>query len=271
MRSVQMVQSWPVGHASTAVIAATGEIVGVHGDTGRRYPLASVTKLLTAVATLVALEEGVLGLDDPAGPEGSSVRHLLAHASGLDFSAPKVRSAPGTRRIYSNVGFEVLADTVAERSGIPFAAYVREALLEPLGMDATTFAGSAATGATSTVADLARFTAELQHPVLVDPSTLAQATTVAFPGLRGLLPGFGQQAPNDWGLGFEIRDGKSPHWTGDLSSAGTYGHFGQSGTFVWVDPAAEVACVTLTDRPFGAWAAQSWPGYTDALLAEVRG
>ena len=62
------------------------------------------------------------------------------------------------------------------------------------------------------------------------------------------------QRPNDWGLGFEIRDGKSPHWTGETNSAATFGHFGQSGTFLWVDPALQVACVALTDRDFGDWA-----------------
>ena len=62
------------------------------------------------------------------------------------------------------------------------------------------------------------------------------------------------QRPNDWGLGFEIRDGKSPHWTGSSNSGRTYGHFGQSGTFLWVDPDADLALVVLTDRDFGEWA-----------------
>ncbi len=69
-----------------------------------------------------------------------------------------------------------------------------------------------------------------------------------FPGLTGVLPGFGVQRPNDWGLGFEISDGKSPHWTGSANSGRTYGHFGQSGTFLWVDPDADLALVVL-DRP----------------------
>ena len=270
MRSVRGIEDWAVGAAATAVVSAEGRVIGRHGDPDRVFPLASVTKLLTAFATLVAVEEGVLELDDAAGPGGSTVRHLLAHASGLDVDAPTVRSAPGTRRLYSNQGFEVLARTVADRSGIPFAAYAQEALLDPLGMSSTTLAGSPASGATSTVADLARFVAELQAPVLLDPATLAQAATVAFPGLAGVLPGFGRQSPNDWGLGFELRALKHPHWTGRTSSPRTFGHFGQSGTFAWVDPDAQVACVVLTDRDFGPWAAQAWPAYTDAVLAELR-
>jgi CubicO group peptidase (beta-lactamase class C family) len=113
--------------------------------------------------------------------------------------------------------------------------------------------------------------AELQQPKLLDPSTLADATSVVFPGLAGVLPGFGRQKDNDWGLGFEIRDSKSPHWTGSDSSPRTFGHFGQSGTFLWVDPDAGAACVVLTDRHFGPWAAGAWPVFTDGVLAELRG
>jgi CubicO group peptidase (beta-lactamase class C family) len=42
--------------------------------------------------------------------------------------------------------------------------------------------------------------------------------------------------PNDWGLGFELRDTKEPHWTGTRNSPRTYGHFGGSGSFLWLDP-----------------------------------
>lgn len=270
MNCLRLVEQWPVDHASVAVIARDGEVLGTHGDPDRIYPLASVTKPLTAYATLVALEEGAFELDDPAGPEGATVRHLLAHASGLDFDSTQVRAAPGERRIYSNTGFEALAQTLTERSGIPFADYLGEAVTAPLAMTSTELAGSPAAGARSTAADLARFAAELQRPSLVDTSTLTAATSVVFPGLDGVLPGFGRQRPNDWGLGFELRDGKDPHWTGASSSPETFGHFGQSGTFLWVDPAAAVACVALTDRAFGPWAAEAWPALTDAVLDEVR-
>jgi CubicO group peptidase (beta-lactamase class C family) len=103
----------------------------------------------------------------------------------------------------------------------------------------------------------------------VAPETLAEATSVQFPGLDGVLPGFGRQAPNDWGLGFELRDAKSPHWTGTRNSPRTLGHFGRSGTFLWVDPDADLALGCLTDRAFGEWAADAWPRLSDAALAEV--
>jgi CubicO group peptidase (beta-lactamase class C family) len=92
---------------------------------------------------------------------------------------------------------------------------------------------------------------------------------VQFPGLRGVLPGFGRQEPNDWGLGFELRDDKAPHWTGSRNSPRTFGHFGASGTFLWIDPDAELACACLTDLEFGPWAANAWPRLADAVLSEA--
>ena len=270
MESLGLIGKWPVGAAAAAVVRKDGTLAGTYGDTSRAFALASVTKPLTAYAVLVAVEEGAVELDEPAGPEGSTVRHLLAHTSGLAFDQPRPMAAPGTRRLYSNTGFEVLAAHVAAATDIPFPAYVREAVLEPLGMAATDVTGSPAAGAVSTAADLARFAAELQAPRLLDPDTVAEATSVAFPGLRGVLPGYGNQKNNDWGLGFEIRDHKSPHWTGSSSSPGTFGHFGQSGTFLWVDPDAGAACVCLTDRAFGEWALPLWTELTDAVLAELR-
>ena len=90
-----------------------------------------------------------------------------------------------------------------------------------------------------------------------------------FPGLAGVVPGFGRQEPNDWGLGFELRDGKSPHWTGAANAPQTFGHFGRSGTFLWVDPVAGIALGALTDLAFGDWAIDAWPRLADAVLAEA--
>lgn len=267
--ALTQIDDWPVGSAAVVVISRDGSTLGSRGDLDRVYRLASVTKPLTAYAALVAVEEGVFELDDPAGPSGSTVRHLLAHTSGLDFSEDKVRAEPGTRRIYSNRGFEVLAQTLEARAEIPFSTYIHEAVFAPLGMSSTRLTGSAGAGAESTAADLARFAAELQRPTLLAPQTLALATTVAFPGLDGVLPGYGVQRPNDWGLGFELRDDKSPHWTSGANSPDTFGHFGQSGTFLWVDPQARAACVALADRDFGQWAIEAWPPLSDAVLAAL--
>ncbi|MFJ4711891.1 serine hydrolase domain-containing protein [Streptomyces sp. NPDC088785] len=269
MQSLALIENWPVPTAAAAVVRADGSVLGTYGPTTHRFPLASVTKPLAAYAALVAYEEGAIELDEPAGPEGSTVRHLLAHTSGLAFDEHKVTSEPGTRRLYSNAGFEVLGDHLAKATDIPFAEYARQAVCEPLGMTSTTLDGSPAKDGVSTVDDLVRFAAEVQAPRLLDPRTVAEAMTVQYPGTKGVLPGYGHQNPNDWGLGFEIRDHKSPHWTGSSSSPRTFGHFGQSGTFLWVDPDAGAACVALTDRAFGPWAAEVWPRFTDAVRAEL--
>ncbi|UWE08616.1 serine hydrolase domain-containing protein [Actinacidiphila bryophytorum] len=269
MDSLRLIDQWPVPEAAAVVVRSDGTTAGSYGPLDQAFALASVTKPLTAYAALVAYEEGVFELDDPAGPEGSTVRHLLAHTSGLAFDGNQVQAAPGTRRIYSNTGFEVLADTLAKAAGMPFASYLEEAVLQPLGMAATRLDGSPAAGAVSTAADLGRFAAEVLAPRLLHESSVALATSVAFPGLRGVLPGYGMQDPNDWGLGFEIRGHKSPHWTGSRSSPATFGHFGQSGTFLWFDPAASAACAVLTPRPFGPWTTPLWPTLTDAILADL--
>ena len=260
---------WPVPTAAGAVVVA-GEVVESAGPTGWQTDIASVTKPLVALATLVAVEEGVLDLEAPAGPAGATIRHLLAHASGLPFDGREPLVPPGRRRIYSNTGFEVLGEQLASGAAMAPADYLTEAVLVPLGLRGTELRGSVAKDARSTVDDLAVFAAELLAPTLVAPATLADATSEQFPGLSGVLPGFGTQRPNDWGLGFEIRSGKSPHWTGSANSGGTYGHFGQSGTFLWVDPQAELALVALTDRDFGDWAYSRWPALSDGVLREFE-
>ena len=227
---------------------------------------ASVTKPATALATLVAAEEGILDLDDPAGPPGSTVRHLLAHASGLPFDGTAPIARPGERRIYSNTGFDVLGEVVRAAAEMPFDEYLRAAVLGPLEMRTAVLRGSPAAGLWGSLDDLLRFGAELQRPRLVAPETLAEAASVQFRGLVGVLPDIGRMEPNDWGLGVELRDAKQPHWTGRQNSPRTFGHFGGTGTFLWVDPDADVALACLTDLPFGPWALEAWPRLADAVL-----
>ena len=260
-------QSWPVGSAAAAVVGPDG-VLETSGDVDAAYELASVTKPLVAVAVLVAVEEGALGLDDPAGPEGSTVRHLLAHASGLAMDNQDVVARPGSRRVYSNTGFEVLGEHLAAVTGIGVADYLHQAVCEPLGLRTTVLAGSAGHGARASVADLAAVAGELLAPGrLLHPSTVVELATVQFPGLVGVVPGYGRQPTNDWGLGVEIRDGKSPHWTGSRNSPATYGHFGRAGTFLWVDPVARLALIALTDTEFEQWAKDTWPVLADSVLA----
>jgi len=267
--ALELIDDWPVEHRAAAVLV-DGDIVDDRGEVGLALPWASVTKLATALSVLIAVDAGHLALETPAGPPGSTVRHLLAHASGLDFERPVVRTPPGTRRIYSNAGYETLADVVAARLGRSFATWLDESVLEPLALTATALIGSPASGLVGPIADLVGLAAELQRPTLVSAATAAEMARVAFGGLAGVLPGFGQQQPNDWGLGPEIRGIKDPHWTGRMSSPTTFGHFGAAGGFVWVDPVANVACCCLTASPFGPWAAEAWPVLSDRVLEGHR-
>jgi CubicO group peptidase (beta-lactamase class C family) len=275
MDALRVVEHWPVGSAAVGVVGATptSRPATTVGPTDRPFPWASVTKPATALAVLVAVEEGTLGLDDPAGPPGSTVRHLLAHASGLgpDPGSPVV--VPGTARIYSNAGFVVLGELVAGRSGIPFGEYLHGGVLEPLGMAGTALvadepAGAAAAGLAGPLRDLLALGREWAVPTLISAETHDAATSVHFPELAGVLPGFQRFDPCPWGLGVEIRGDKWPHWTGRTNSPATYGHFGRTGSFLWIDPVAGLVCAGLADRPFGPWAAQAWPQLADAIVAE---
>ncbi|MEZ0360123.1 serine hydrolase domain-containing protein [Mycobacterium sp. SA01] len=262
------IADWPVSAAAAAVVGATG-VLAEYGDVTHQFRLASVTKPLSARAAQVAIEEGVVELDTPAGPPGSTVRHLLSHASGLAMHSAEVMAEPGKRRVYSNYGFQVLAETIEQNSEIEFGRYLAEAVFEPLGMTASRLEGGAEAagyGGVSTVADLEAFAADLLAPKTVSAQLHEQAISVQFPGLTGVLPGFGVQRPNDWGLGFEIRDKKSPHWTGLANSPRTFGHFGQTGTFIWVEPELALSLVVLTDRDFDEWAKPVWRAISDEVL-----
>jgi len=265
--ALREIDSWGAPTAAAGVVRH-GEVAATHGPKDAVLRWASVTKLVTVLAALVAAEEGTVDLDEPAGPEGSTLRHLLSHASGLPFQPGMPSSAPERRRIYSNVGIETAADHIAAAAGMPFDRYLAEGVLRPLGMRAE-LRGSPAADLHGSLDDLMLLAAELQRPTLVAPETLAEATTVQFPGLVGVVPDVGRFEPNDWGLGFELRDGKSPHWTGTRNSPRTFGHFGGTGTFLWVDPDAGLALGVLTDRDFDAWALEAWPRLSDAVLAEA--
>jgi CubicO group peptidase (beta-lactamase class C family) len=270
---------WPVGRAGVAVVSLseveTAFLGGATGDD--RFEVASVTKLMTSLAALAAVESGRIELDRPVpgGGEGVTLRHLLAHAGGHPFEPPGRARPPEQRRIYSNVGFRILAEAVADAAGTTFASWLSTSVLDPLGMTATELVhrrgidGDPAAGAASTLDDLTRLARCLldQGAPVAGPDLFAEATSVQFPGLAGLVPGVGRFDPCDWGLGFELHDGKRPHWMGDRRSPAAFGHFGASGCFLWVDPDTVLAAAAVTDRDFDddKWAMATWPGWSDRL------
>src|SRR3954471_23798718 len=196
VNALRQVDGWPCENVAVAV---TGRVEATHGETARRFRWASVTKVATAVAMLVAAEEGIVDLDEPAGPPGATFRHLLAHASGLPFDHGVPIARPGARRVYSNYGFEVAAAFVEERAGMPFSEYFAHVW----GDTTAVLSGSAGSGVEGTLDDPPVLARELCEPTRIAPETLDEACTVQFPGLVGVLPGFGRQEPNDWGIGFE--------------------------------------------------------------------
>lgn len=277
-RALAAVDDWAASVAVSAAVDDSG-LVASHGDVDVQLRVASITKIVTAWAVLVAIEEGSVALHDPAGPPGSTVEHLLCHAGGYDFDSPAILNPPGTRRVYSNTGYEVLATHLEERTGIPAVTYIHEAVLEPLGMASSEIRAApeprgwstVGAGLWSTVRDLALLAGELLTPTLIDATTAEDAVSVHMPELAGVLPGWGSFDPNPWGLGPEIRGGKEPHWTGSTAPPSTFGHFGGSGSLLWVDPEARLACIAICDREFGDWAVAAWPGFSDSVRAAYAG
>jgi CubicO group peptidase (beta-lactamase class C family) len=267
MTALELTTQWPVTHVAAAVVAGD-EVVSTVGDVDQVQRLASISKPIATWAVLVAVEEGVVALDTPVGQDGCTLEHLLAHAGGYPFEGREPIARPGRTRIYSNTGFELVSELVERATEMAFADYLHEAVFAPLGMNASTLIGSAGHGVHGNVSDLCAFVAETRRPTLVSPSTAALATRVHYPDLAGIVPGVGRYAPCPWGLGFEIRGDKQPHWTGARNSARTFGHFGGAGTMFWIDPDADLALIALTDRDFGDWALAAWPELSDGALAE---
>ncbi len=268
--ALALIDTWDVPNVAAAVLTADGAMT-TRGDVDRSFRIASVGKLVAGYAMLIGVEEGALELDEPAGPPDATFRHLLAHTAGYGFESDAgVIAPPGTRRVYSNRGIEEAARHFEAATGMPFTQYLREAVLEPLGMVATELQGSPAYAMHSTVGDLARFVGELRAPTLLPAATVQLMRTVQFPGLSGVLPGVGKFDPLDWGLTFERNFGRPGHWAGTALSTSAYGHFGGAGTFLWDDPEAGVAAIVLGDRDFGPWALQVWPSFCDAVVAAAR-
>ncbi len=267
--------TWPVPTVAGAIVHR-GEVLERIGPGDHMFRLASIGKVLTAWTCLIAIEEGTIALDDPVGPDdgsGRTLRHLLAHAGGYGFNAGDPIGAPERRRQYGNAGIEAAADHLARAADMSFDEYLRVGLLDPLAMTSTQLRGSPAFQMWSTVDDLVRFSQEVTAPTLITSETAALAARPHFPTLGGIVPGVGRYETCPWGLGFEIRGDKSPHWTGSRNSTATYGHFGGAGTMMWIDPDQDgLSLIALTDRPFDDWAEdalQLWPALSDATIESV--
>ena len=272
---------WPVERAAVAVVSASEVETAFRGGVSGadQFEVASVTKLMTTLAALAAVESGRIGLDDPVpgANAGVTVRHLLAHAGGFPSSPPARPSPQSGAASTPTSGSGCWPRRSPTPSGLSFVSWLATSVLDPLGMSATRLVrrhgvdDDPSFGAASTLDDLIRLAScllERGAPV-IGPELFAEATAVQFPGLAGVIPGIGRFDPCDWGLGFELHDGKHPHWMGRRRSPAAFGHFGATGCFLWVDPAVGLAAAAVTDRDFvdDKWAMATWPAWSDSLPA----
>lgn len=258
----------PAESATVAVIGPDGvlDAAWTH-DPDTRYRWASVTKIATALTILDACLDGVVALDDPVGPPGSTLGHLLCHASGYTFDSHKTTARPGRHRIYSNHGIDVAAQHLEHVTGSPFAVQLQTRFLGPLGMTEVQLEGPPSRGLVGPLRDLVLLAHELLRPTTLRPETVRLASTPVLPDINGVLPVYGRYRPHPWGYGCEVKGAKNPHWTSPENSPDTFGHFGMSGSFCWVDPTADLACVFLCDRDFDQWAVDWWPPFSTRVLA----
>ncbi len=146
-------------------------------DPGTLYRIASITKTFTGTAVMQLRDAGRLDLDDPAvkylpelrgavspfaAIEAVTIRRMLSHESGLaneppgtDWSVPVYQGdpqrtlarpgdivlmlPPNVQHKYSDLAYQLLGEIVTRVSGIPYPRYVRDLILDPLGMSATGF------------------------------------------------------------------------------------------------------------------------------------
>ena len=255
------------GFPHPALVGVTGpeQTLAVQGDPQAVLPLASVTKPLTAWGALVAVDRGLVDLDEPAGPAGATVLNLLDHTSGLPMEGEEPLRPVGERRIYSNAGFDALAAHIADAAGMDFADWMLREVTLPLGMDRTDVTGRPSAGALASIEDLLIFGREVLRPTLIPAALRDLALTVSHPGLRGIVPGYGSYADNQWGLGFELKGVKSPHWLADTFPPETAGHFGALGSFLFIDRSRDIAAAFLSGVPFGEEHKRIWPALTQEI------
>ncbi len=286
------------------------------------FDLASLTKpLATATSVMILVERGKIALEAPAAkylPElarlpAFTVEQLLLHTSGLpaatpisDYALPdraaimrrlgqslegKLKTAPGERFVYTDVGFVILEEIVRRTSGKDFATFTRDEIWEPLGMDETGFLPSPAlrlraapteqrdgqwmkgdvhdprafalggvaghAGVFSTADDLSRFARALLGKGALDGKRILAERTFERMITRHETTSGGR------GLGWD-RDSKFATHRSALLSPRAFGHGGFTGTALWIDPGKDLYVVFLSNRvhPDGK-------GAVNPLVAEV--
>lgn len=289
------------------------------------FDLASLTKpIATATSVMTLVEQGKVSLSDAVakyipefganGKQKITVEQLLTHQGGLipdnalhdyDHGSEKAWKnifelkpyvEPGTKFIYSDVGFIVLAKLVERVSGKNIHQYSADAIFKPLGMDETGFLPSAElrkrvavteqrekrwmigevhdprayrlggiaghAGLFSTADDLALYAQMLLQTGELCGSRIIQARTVALM-IKPIEVSSGLR-----GLGWDIRTGYSTN-RGDLFSRQAFGHGGFTGTSLWIDPELDLFVIFLSNRvhPDGKGSINSLAGRIGTIAA----
>ncbi len=259
--------TWPGAPAHVVLRVRDGRVERVEefGDLDEPRPWASVTKLAVALAAAVEVDEGRRDYDEVLGPDGATLAHLLAHASGLGLDEGDRVQPVGARRVYSNAGYDRVARTLA--GGGREATWLAERVFAPLGMSSA-LEGRAAAGVVGSTNDLAALMAAWLAPGLVRAATRDRAIAPYLAELAGVVPGFGRFDPCPWGLGPELA-GDKHHWMGDWPEA-SFGHFGQSGALALANADEGLAVVATSTVAFGPWAVELWPRWTSAARERAR-
>jgi CubicO group peptidase (beta-lactamase class C family) len=314
-------------------LSATPEAPPMAHDTP--FPVASITKVVTASALLHQIDLGKATLDIPArsilpewrvpGSERILLRHLLSHTSGLPPDLPRdtlnyedrnsvetildafmqvePRYPPGEKLVYSNLGYGIIGLVIERLSGKSFRETIWRTVLGPLWMNDSWFGappagkdarialvagtdrpgtdldpyngaywrglGHAWGGIFSTARDLAvlaQLYLDNGKPLLQMESALAAIRNWT----NGLPGGFGGRTAiptGDWGLGWEIKGARAPHWSGGRTSHTTFCHMGASGVMLWADPMLDMVSVLLTNQAAAdANTYRRWAAFSDAVV-----
>jgi len=255
---------WPSD--SSAVVArrhGAGWIYQSGGRPDHHYPWASVSKVAMAFGVARQVTRGQVALDGPAGPAGSTLAHLLSHASGLGLEAGDPQRPVGTRRVYSNLGINLAVAECA--AGVSVDSWFQSEVANALDLKID-LRGSCASGVHGSVYDMVQLGCAWWESTDMSLRVRDDFTRPFLAELDGIVPGWGRFSPCPWGLGLEIK-GQKDHWMGHRTSPTAYGHFGQSGCLLLVDPERDLVLAAASPIEFGPWAKALWPSWIDGVLS----
>ena len=202
----------------SAAVVESGQLVWRNDSATTQFPIASVTKTMTAVLVMQLVEQGRLSLD-------AKMRQILSHTAD---------GTPGEEYLYNGVIFNSLTSIVEKAGGKPFAELLTDHIFKPLHMSQTSAPPTtrAANGVISTTTDLAKYAIALDGDRLVSAKGKAALFTPTKSTRGTILP---------YGLGW---------FSQTYLSERVIWHFGQdagAGSLLLRIPARKLTLVVLSD------------------------